>query len=81
MQARLSKKLRPVSHWKIAVLAMVLFLAQEAGRARADDALVAEAHKERGIVRWYTALAVNGSKPLADAFEKKIRFLKWPSTD
>jgi hypothetical protein len=48
MQARLGKKLRPVSHWKIAVLALILSLAQEAVRARADDALVAEAHKERG---------------------------------
>jgi hypothetical protein len=27
-------------------------------------------------VRWYTALAVNGSKPLADAFEKKYPLLK-----
>ena len=75
MQARLGKKLRPGSRWKIAVLAMVLSVAQEAGRARADDPLVAEAHKERGTVRWYTALAVNGSKPLADAFEKKYPFL------
>ena len=81
MQARLGKKLPPVSRWKIAALAMVLSLLQEPARARADDALVAEAHKERGTVRWYTALAVNGSKPLADAFEKNIRFLKSPSTD
>jgi len=70
MPVRLGKKLRPVSYWKLAVLAMILPLTQGATRARADDALVAEAHKERGIVRWYTALAVNGSKPLADAFEK-----------
>jgi iron(III) transport system substrate-binding protein len=27
-------------------------------------------------VRWYTALNINGSKPLADAFEKKYSFLK-----
>ena len=76
MPVRLGKKLRPVSYWKLAVLAMILPLTQGATRARADDALVAEAHKERGIVRWYTALAVNGSKPLADAFEKKYPFLK-----
>src|ERR1051326_1725956 len=42
----------------------------------ADDALVSEAKKERGSVRWYTALNVGGSKPVADAFEKKYPFLK-----
>src|SRR5262245_7971813 len=76
MQPRLGKKPRPFSHWKIIVLAIILPLALDAARARADEALVAEAHKERGTVRWYTALAVNGSKPVADAFEKKYPFLK-----
>jgi hypothetical protein len=52
-----------------------LCLVQEAARARADDVLIAETHKERGTVRWYTVLAVNGSKPGADAIEKKYPFL------
>jgi len=43
---------------------------------RSDDSLITEARRERGTVRWYTALNVNGSKPLADAFEKKYPFLK-----
>jgi len=43
---------------------------------RADESLLSEARRERGTIRWYTALNVNGSKPLADAFEKKYPFLK-----
>ena len=53
---------------------MSLCLVQGAARARVDDAFIAETHKERGTVRWYTPLAVNGSKPGADAIEKKYPF-------
>jgi ABC-type glycerol-3-phosphate transport system substrate-binding protein len=59
-----------------ALLAALFGFAQGAAALRADDALIAEARKERGTVRWYTALNINGSKPLADAFEKKHPFLK-----
>ena len=42
----------------------------------ADDGLFSEARRERGTEKALacTALNVNGSKPLADAFEKNIRF-------
>jgi iron(III) transport system substrate-binding protein len=59
-----------------ALLAALLGFAQGAAVLRADDALIGEARKERGTVRWYTALNVNGSQPLAEAFEKKHPFLK-----
>jgi iron(III) transport system substrate-binding protein len=75
MQVSFSKKARLVSRRQFAVLAIAL-LTFEAGKAHSDDALVAEAHKERGTVRWYTALNVGGSKPVAEAFEKKYPFLK-----
>jgi iron(III) transport system substrate-binding protein len=55
------------------LLAGVKGFAQE---PRSDESLIAEARKERGTVRWYTALNVSGTKPLADAFEKKYSFLK-----
>ena len=76
METRFGKKARLVSRWQFAVLAIALSLTFEVGRAHSDNALVAEAHKERGTVRWYTALNVGGSKPVADAFEKKYPFLK-----
>jgi iron(III) transport system substrate-binding protein len=57
-------------------IAASLLVALASSRLYADDALVAEARKERGTVRWYTALNVGGSKPVADAFEKKYPFLK-----
>ena len=76
MHTRLSRKLGTVSHWRFAVLAMMLPFAHETASLRADDALVAEAQRERGTVRWYTALNVGGSKPVADAFEKKYPFIK-----
>jgi iron(III) transport system substrate-binding protein len=56
--------------------AALLIMAMAARAIYADDALVSEARKERGTVRWYTALNVGGSKPLADAFEKKYPFLR-----
>ena len=46
------------------------------GSVHADENLISEARKERGTIRWYTALNVGGSKPIADAFEKKYPFLK-----
>lgn len=73
---------RPVKHWSVTVrwriwpIFAVLCIAGGLANVNADDALLAEARKERGTVRWYTALNVNGSKPLADAFEKKYPFLK-----
>jgi iron(III) transport system substrate-binding protein len=76
MPVRIARKVRPGSFCSVAVLALVFSLAQQAIGASVDDALIADAHKERGTVRWYTALAVNGSKPLADAFEKKYPFLR-----
>jgi iron(III) transport system substrate-binding protein len=63
-------------HHRLAVLfAMLCFVCDLLG-VRADDSLISEARKERGTVRWYTALNVGGSKPVADAFEKKYPFLK-----
>lgn len=64
---------------RAALIGCVLLIHSASGFAqdlRAEESLVAEARKERGTVRWYTALNVNGSKPLADAFEKKYPFLK-----
>lgn len=54
----------------------VIFLGFGLASVHADDTLLSEARKERGTVRWYTALNVGGSKPVADAFEKKFPFLK-----
>ena len=65
-----------ISRWRVALLITVLSFAQAGVGLRADDSLLPEARRERGTVRWYTALNVNGSKPLADAFEKKYPFLK-----
>jgi iron(III) transport system substrate-binding protein len=62
--------------WPFALLTALLSFGQGGAGLRADDALIAEARRERGTVRWYTALNINGSKPLADAFEKKYPFLK-----
>jgi iron(III) transport system substrate-binding protein len=76
MLAGMRKEAETVFRWPFAVLTLVLFLAHEAGTVGADDTLISEARKERGTVRWYTALNVGGSKPVADAFEKKYPFLK-----
>ncbi len=70
-------RLRPCNKRRIfALLTAALSFSQLGVGARADDALFSEARRERGTVRWYTALNINGSKPLADAFEKKYPFLK-----
>ena len=65
-----------IGRWRVALLITVLSFTQAGVGLRADDSLLPEARRERGTVRWYTALNVNGSKPLADAFEKKYPFLK-----
>lgn len=63
--------------WAIVSAALFVWCAHGwAQEPRAEESLTAEARKERGTVRWYTALNVNGSKPLTDAFEKKYPFLK-----
>jgi iron(III) transport system substrate-binding protein len=62
--------------WLFALLAGSFSVGQVGVAFSADDGLMAEARRERGTVRWYTALNVNGSKPLADAFEKKYPFLR-----
>jgi iron(III) transport system substrate-binding protein len=62
--------------WLLALLTAMFGFGQGGIGLYADDALIAEARRERGTVRWYTALNINGSKPLADAFEKKYPFLK-----
>jgi iron(III) transport system substrate-binding protein len=72
----MEKKSRLTHRWLIALVCVTLVLGQAAVQLRADDALVSEARRERGTVRWYTALNVNGSKPLADAFENKYPFVK-----
>lgn len=72
----MAKKSRWINRWLIALFLAALGFGQATVVLRADDALISEARRERGIVRWYTALNVNGSKPLADAFEKKYPFLK-----
>jgi len=70
------KKSRSIHPWPVALIVAALVYGQAAVVLRADDTLISEARRERGTVRWYTALNVNGSKPLADAFEKKYPFLK-----
>ena len=63
-----------VNRWLVLLVTVVLSFSQAGVGLCADDSLFSEARRERGTVRWYTALNVNGSKPLADAFEKNIRF-------
>jgi hypothetical protein len=65
-----------VNRWLFLLVTVLLSFNQAGVGLGADDGLVPEARRERGTVRWYTALNVNGSKPLADAFEKKYPFLK-----
>ena len=65
-----------IKRWLFALLIAALSFGQIGVGLRADDAALSEARRERGTVRWYTALNINGSKPLADAFEKKYPFLK-----
>jgi iron(III) transport system substrate-binding protein len=65
-----------VNRWLFLLVTVVLSFSQAGVGHCADDSLFSEARRERGTVRWYTALNVNGSKPLADAFEKKYPFLK-----
>lgn len=72
----LNRAFRGVERWGIASLALLVAFCLAAAAVRADDALIAEARRERGTVRWYTALNINGSKPLADGFERKYPFLK-----
>jgi len=60
-----------VNRWLFPLVTVVLSFSQAGVGLCADDSLFSEARRERGTVRWYTALNVNGSKPLADAFEKK----------
>jgi iron(III) transport system substrate-binding protein len=70
------KNRRLVTRWQLALLTAIFSFGQGGAGFGADDGLIAEARRERGTVRWYTALNINGSKPLADAFEKKYPFLK-----
>jgi hypothetical protein len=65
-----------INRWSLLLVTAVLSFGQTSVGLRADDGLLPEARRERGTVRWYTALNINGSKPLADAFEKKYPFLK-----
>jgi iron(III) transport system substrate-binding protein len=65
-----------VKRWLFALVTAIFSLVQGGAALGADDGLITEARRERGTVRWYTALNINGSKPLADAFERKYPFLK-----
>jgi ABC-type glycerol-3-phosphate transport system substrate-binding protein len=65
-----------VNRWLVLLVTVVLSFSQAGVGLCADDSSFSEARRERGTVRWYTALNVNGSKPLADAFEKKYPFIK-----
>ena len=69
------KKSRSIHPRPVALIVAVLVFGQAAALLRADDTLISEARRERGTVRWYTALNVNGSKPLADAFERDGQIL------
>ena len=64
------------NRWPFLMVTVVLSFCKTGVGLGADDGLLSEARRERGTVRWYTALNINGSKPLADAFEKKYPFLK-----
>ncbi|HTN70109.1 MAG TPA: extracellular solute-binding protein, partial [Methylomirabilota bacterium] len=61
---------------RLSAIPVLLCLVCGVASVHADDALISDARKERGTVRWYTALNVGGSKPIADAFEKRYPFLK-----
>jgi iron(III) transport system substrate-binding protein len=71
----MGKQRRRIHRWLIALILAGLGCGRTAVFC-ADDSLLSEARRERGSIRWYTALNVNGSKPLADAFEKKYPFVK-----
>jgi iron(III) transport system substrate-binding protein len=64
------------NHPLLLIIPVALCLVCGLASVRGEDTLVSEARKERGTVRWYTALNVGGSKPIAEAFEKKYPFLK-----
>src|SRR5262249_40646555 len=72
----MEKQRRWVHRWLFALVVAALGFSYAVVAVRADESLLSEARRERGTIRWYTALNVNGSKPLADAFEKKYPFLK-----
>jgi len=72
----MGKPRRWMHRWLVALVFAALGFSYTVVVVRADDSLLSEARRERGTIRWYTALNVNGSKPLADAFEKKYPFLK-----
>jgi len=72
----MGKQRRWVHRWLFALVLAALGFSDAVVVVRADESLLSEARRERGTIRWYTALNVNGSKPLADAFEKKYPFLK-----
>ncbi|HEY1233895.1 MAG TPA: extracellular solute-binding protein [Candidatus Binatia bacterium] len=72
----MGKQRRWMHRWLVALVIAAVAFSYTVVVVRADDSLLSEARRERGIIRWYTALNVNGSKPLADAFEKKYPFLK-----
>ena len=71
----MGKQRRWIHRWLI-VLVLAALGSSRTAVLCADDSLLSEARRERGTIRWYTALNVNGSKPLADAFEKKYPFVK-----
>lgn len=71
----MGKQRRWIHRWLIALVLAALGSSRTAVLC-ADDSLLSEARRERGTIRWYTALNVNGSKPLADAFEKKYPFVR-----
>jgi iron(III) transport system substrate-binding protein len=80
MQLRDQRSIRftvkPFPLIKLVIGLMAASLAGPAyGQSSHENILIEAARKERAMV-WYTAMAIDTAKPLADAFEKKYPFLK-----
>src|SRR3989304_9325772 len=69
----------PPSHGRISfilVFFVACFIGVPAWGQSVYEAKLSAAAKKEGALVWYTAMAIDTAKPLADAFEKKYGFLK-----
>ena len=58
------------------IFGFLFFLSQPSQAQKAPDPKLIEGAKKEGEIVWYTSMALDQSKPVADAFEKKYPFIK-----
>jgi len=58
------------------IFGFLFFLSQPSQAQKSPDPKLLEGAKKEGEIVWYTSMALDQSKPVADAFEKKYPFIK-----